>query len=149
MLLQYLHKPSNVKLGVQREIMYVRNKGCYFLFKVVECFLECIVGSVRSVVVLIVSEVVVRIMATSALAYSGTDFALSVSGIAGPGGGTPEKPVGTVCLGLAWKAPSPPGFEVVERTFIFHGDREMVRDRSAKMALTMLRYHLLGKPLPF
>jgi hypothetical protein len=35
------------------------------------------------------------------------------------------------------------------RTWIFHGDREMVRDRSAKMALTMLRFQLLGKPLPF
>jgi hypothetical protein len=35
------------------------------------------------------------------------------------------------------------------RTFNFPGDREMIRDRSAKMALTMLRFHLLGKPLPF
>jgi nicotinamide mononucleotide (NMN) deamidase PncC len=37
----------------------------------------------------------------------------------------------------------------VARTFNLAGDREMVRDRAAKMALTMLRYHLLGKPMPF
>ena len=36
----------------------------------------------------------------------------------------------------------------ITRTFLFPGDREWVRDRSAKMALSMLRYHLLGKPLP-
>ena len=35
------------------------------------------------------------------------------------------------------------------RKFVFPGDREMVRDRSAKMALAMLRFHLLGKGLPF
>ncbi len=35
------------------------------------------------------------------------------------------------------------------RTFPFTGDREMIRDRSAKMALTMLRFQLLGKSLPF
>ena len=35
------------------------------------------------------------------------------------------------------------------RRFLFPGDREMIRDRSAKMALTMLRYHLMGRPMPF
>jgi hypothetical protein len=39
--------------------------------------------------------------------------------------------------------------EVFTRTFLFPGDRAWVRDRSAKMALTMLRFHLLGKALPF
>jgi hypothetical protein len=38
---------------------------------------------------------------------------------------------------------------VVVRTFNFPGDREVIRDRAARMALTMLRFHLLGKPLPF
>ena len=87
---------------------------------------------------------------------SGGDCALAISGIAGPGGGTPTKPVGTVCIALAWASPPPPGqldptydTHTLARTFNFPGDREMIRDRSAKMALTMLRFHLLGKDLPF
>jgi nicotinamide-nucleotide amidase len=91
-----------------------------------------------------VSEPVVTAMARGALSSAAADYALAVSGIAGPDGGTPEKPVGTVCLALAHAAN-----DVLARTFIFHGDREMIRDRSAKMALTLLRFHLLGKPLPF
>ena len=51
--------------------------------------------------------------------------------------------VGTVCIGLD----SPGGPQV--RTFNFPGDREMVRDRAAKMALALLRFHLLGKQPPF
>ena len=79
----------------------------------------------------------------SAQNKSAADFALAISGVAGPDGGTPAKPVGTVCIALA----HPHG--VVARTFNFPGNREMVRDRSAKMALTILRYHLLAKPIPF
>jgi nicotinamide mononucleotide (NMN) deamidase PncC len=68
--------------------------------------------------------------------------------------------VGTVCIALA-SAPPPPEehqgeaspknqeSRIIAKTFLFPGDREWVRDRSAKMALTMLRFHLLGKPLPF
>jgi nicotinamide mononucleotide (NMN) deamidase PncC len=48
-----------------------------------------------------------------------------------------------VCIGMAQEG------GVTARTFNFPGDREWVRDRAAKMALTMLRYHLLGKDLPF
>jgi len=103
-----------------------------------------------------VSEPVVKAMAMQALMDSGGDCALAISGIAGPGGGTPTKPVGTVCIALAWASPPPPGqldptydTHTLARTFNFPGDREMIRDRSAKMALTMLRYHLLGKPMPF
>jgi nicotinamide-nucleotide amidase len=97
-----------------------------------------------------VSEPVALAMARGALAQFEGQVALAISGIAGPGGGTPEKPVGTVCLALVGR----PGFAITRetayaRTFIFHGDREMIRDRSAKMALTMLRFHLLGRPLPF
>ncbi len=91
-----------------------------------------------------VSEAVVKVMANSSRARAKTDFALSISGIAGPDGGTPEKPVGTVCIGLASGVTSP-----IARTFLFPGDRETIRDRSAKMALTLLRYHLLGLPTPF
>jgi nicotinamide-nucleotide amidase len=91
-----------------------------------------------------VSESVVKEMALHARRKSGASYALSVSGVAGPLGGTDEKPVGTVWLALADASD-----QVTTRRFIFHGDREMIRDRTAKMALTMLRYHLLGKPLPF
>jgi nicotinamide-nucleotide amidase len=90
-----------------------------------------------------VSEEVVRAMADGARSKSGADFSLSISGIAGPDGGTPAKPVGTVCIGLAHPA------GVIAHTFKFPGDREMIRDRSAKMALTLLRYQLLGKVVPF
>ena len=90
-----------------------------------------------------VSEAVVKVMANSARARARCDYALAISGIAGPSGGSSDKPVGTVCIALA----HPKGVQT--RTFLFPGDREMIRDRSAKMALTMLRFHLLNKPLPF
>jgi nicotinamide-nucleotide amidase len=90
-----------------------------------------------------VSEPVVEAMATAARRLSKADFSLAISGIAGPGGGTEKKPVGTVCIALAQPE------AVMARTFLFTGDREVIRDRAAKMALTMLRFHLLGKPLPF
>ena len=90
-----------------------------------------------------VSEAVVKVMANSARARARSDYALAVSGVAGPDGGTPEKPVGTVCIALADTR------DVATRTFNFPGDREMIRDRSVKMALTMLRYQLLGRKMPF
>ena len=90
-----------------------------------------------------VSEPVVLEMAEGARRRAGADVALSISGIAGPDGGTVAKPVGTVCIGLAHAGGA------MARTFRFSGDREFVRDRSAKMALTMLRFHLMGKAMPF
>jgi nicotinamide-nucleotide amidase len=90
-----------------------------------------------------VSEPVVLAMATGARARAKSEFALSISGISGPDGGTPQKPVGTVCIALA----SPT--DTTARTFNFPGDREWIRDRAAKMAMTMLRYQLLGAKLPF
>jgi nicotinamide-nucleotide amidase len=90
-----------------------------------------------------VSEPVVKAMAQSARQQSGADFALAISGIAGPDGGTPQKPVGTVCIGLAHEAGT------LARTFNFPGDREGVRDRSAKMGLAMLRFQLLARHMPF
>jgi nicotinamide-nucleotide amidase len=89
-----------------------------------------------------VSEPVVSAMADGARSRSKADFALAISGIAGPDGGTAEKPVGTVCIALAHPA------GITARTFRFPGDREMVRDRSAKMALTLLRYQLIDRMLP-
>ncbi|MGB7157994.1 MAG: competence/damage-inducible protein A [Tepidisphaeraceae bacterium] len=90
-----------------------------------------------------VSEEVVTEMARSALRHAAADYALAISGIAGPEGGTPDKPLGTVCIALA----SDEG--TTARTFRFPGDRDFIRDRSAKMALTMLRFRLLGKAMPF
>jgi nicotinamide-nucleotide amidase len=90
-----------------------------------------------------VSEPVVEAMATNAKRLTKSTFALSISGIAGPDGGSPKKPVGTVCIALAHDS------SVITKTFNFPGDREWIRDRAAKMALTMLRYHLLGKEISF
>jgi nicotinamide-nucleotide amidase len=95
-----------------------------------------------------VSEDTVAQMAQGAIRLAGADYALAISGIAGPNGGTPAKPVGTVCIALA-SADGISATSTDARTFLFPGDREMIRDRSAKTALTMLRYHLLNKPLPF
>jgi PncC family amidohydrolase len=95
-----------------------------------------------------VSEQTVAAMARGALDKSDAHFALAISGIAGPGGGTPAKPVGTVCIALADPQLSE-DLIVSLRTFLFYGDREMIRDRSAKTALAMLRFHLLDQPLPF
>jgi nicotinamide-nucleotide amidase len=94
-----------------------------------------------------VSIEVAEQMAAGALRESGADIAVSVTGIAGPDGGTVDKPVGTVCLGLASRDGG--DVRVTSRVFNFPGDREMIRDRSAKMALSMLRYELIGAEMPF
>lgn len=94
-----------------------------------------------------VSEAVVQAMATRTAALAKATYALAISGVAGPDGGTPAKPVGTVWIALASSGRDAP--VVTARNFNFPGDREWVRDRSAKMALTMLRFRLLGKDPPF
>ena len=77
-----------------------------------------------------VSEAVVKEMALGALQHSQAQVALAVSGVAGPGGGTPEKPVGTVCF--AWAIE---GQCVHTATQYFAGDREAVRWQSVQQAL--------------
>ena len=77
-----------------------------------------------------VSEQVVEEMARGALAHSHAQVSVAISGVAGPSGGTPEKPVGTVCLAWALKR----GPLVVE-TRRFRGDRNTVRRRSVAHAL--------------
>ena len=77
-----------------------------------------------------VSEQTVREMVTGALARSHAQVALAVSGVAGPGGGTPEKPVGTVCFAWGVKDGAP-GSE----TRHFAGDREAVRRLSVEHVL--------------
>jgi len=77
-----------------------------------------------------VSEATCAAMAAGALARSRADWALAISGIAGPDGGQPDKPIGTVCF--AWAGP---GGRVETETCCFDGDREAVRARSVAHAL--------------
>jgi len=88
-----------------------------------------------------VSEAVACAMAEGALRRGDADWALSTTGIAGPGGGSPEKPVGTVWIGLAHRQ----GAEIKARAELFFlpGPRDTVRDRAAKSALNMLRLELM------
>lgn len=76
-----------------------------------------------------VSEETAREMAQGALARSSGSLALAVTGIAGPGGGSPDKPVGTVCF--AWSR----GKNVHTETRHFSGDRDSVRRQSVVYAL--------------
>ena len=79
-----------------------------------------------------VSEPVAREMAEGALARAGVDIALSCTGIAGPGGATPGKPVGLVFIGCARRGAA----TVVER-HVFPGDRAAVRAATVAAALRM------------
>ena len=80
-----------------------------------------------------VSEPVVREMARGALGRSEATLAVSISGIAGPGGSVPGKPVGTVCIGVA----AADGREALF-TEHFQGDRESVRLQASVFALCSL-----------
>ena len=76
-----------------------------------------------------VSEGVVKEMAEGAINKTGSDFAISISGIAGPSGGTEEKPVGTVCFGIG-------SIDNINCfTKYFEGDRNQVRQQSVVFAL--------------
>ena len=88
-----------------------------------------------------VSEETAREMAAGALARSRADVAVAVTGVAGPSGGTPEKPVGTVCF--AWAARGGP---LRSETRSFAGDRESVRRQSVIAALEGLLKQPEGKP---
>ncbi|WP_130099316.1 nicotinamide-nucleotide amidase [Siccibacter turicensis] len=87
-----------------------------------------------------VSEPVVIQMARGAQYAAGATYAISVSGIAGPDGGSAEKPVGTVWFGFAG-----PGETVVTRHKVFAGNREAVRRQATAFALTTLWQHFLQK----
>ncbi|HSB69972.1 MAG TPA: competence/damage-inducible protein A [Candidatus Methylomirabilis sp.] len=88
-----------------------------------------------------VSPDVVRAMAEGVRRRSGATFGLATTGIAGPAGGTPEKPVGLVFVGLSWEGGD------VAREHRLLGERELIKYRAAQMALEMLRRHLLNVPL--
>ncbi|NTW70175.1 MAG: competence/damage-inducible protein A [Chlorobiaceae bacterium] len=85
-----------------------------------------------------VSEEVACAMATGCLEKSGADFALSTTGIAGPAGGSHEKPVGMLCLALAIKSSG----TVQSRTLFMHGDRELNKIRFSEAVLRELWEHL-------
>ncbi len=85
-----------------------------------------------------VSRKVVESMASGAQDYLKTDYALAVSGIAGPDGGTNEKPVGTVWIAVAGPE------RVVSNKFLFGDERIRNIQRSATAALAMLREQILG-----
>jgi len=85
----------------------------------------------------VVSEQVASELAVGARRLAGTDYGLGITGIAGPTGGTEEKPVGLVYIGLADRD----GVEVVRN--VFPGSRDRVRRRAVNTALNMLRLRLL------
>ena len=87
-----------------------------------------------------VHEAVAKQMAEGARRISGATYGLSTSGIAGPDGGTPDKPVGTVCIGLAASGGS------IGKRYQFHYP-ERIRNKKifAMTALNVLRRELLGK----
>jgi nicotinamide-nucleotide amidase len=86
-----------------------------------------------------VSEEVASAMALGVARLFGTDFGMGVTGVAGPQGGTPEKPLGTV-----WYAVSA-GEKVVAKKGTFPGDREAVRERASQLALNLLLRLLEGR----
>ena len=80
-----------------------------------------------------VSQQTVEEMANGAITHSKAQCSIAISGVAGPSGGSAEKPVGTVCI--AWGVPGAP---VKSGTFLFNGDREQIRFQAADKALSVL-----------
>jgi PncC family amidohydrolase len=85
-----------------------------------------------------VSEPVARAMAAGVRNRTAASVGIGITGIAGPGGGTPEKPVGTVAIAVLCG-----GAERV-RTFQFFGGRDLVKFQSSQAALNILRLMLLS-----
>jgi len=90
-----------------------------------------------------VSEPVAEAMAAGIRERAGTAVGIGITGIAGPGGGSTEKPVGTVAIAVM------AGDMARVRTFHFFGGRDMVKFQSAQAAMNMLRLMLLKQDAPF
>jgi nicotinamide-nucleotide amidase len=84
-----------------------------------------------------VSEPVAEAMARGMAKMAGADLAVGITGVAGPGGGTAEKPVGMVVVAAAWARPN--AIETRVRTYKFVGGRDMVRFQASQAALDMVR----------
>jgi nicotinamide-nucleotide amidase len=86
-----------------------------------------------------ISEACVKAMAEGALRQSGADLAVAISGIAGPGGGTPEKPVGTCWLAVSTAA------QTTTTLKMFSTDRESFKHMASQAALDLLRRSLIAE----
>ncbi len=86
-----------------------------------------------------VSREVAKAMAEGLREATDVDIALSVTGVAGPGGGTPEKPVGTVFVGLASKDGT------FVNKFLFSGDRISIKEQTSEEALKLVLDYLEGR----
>ncbi len=86
-----------------------------------------------------VSAEVAEAMAVGVRVRLGADLGVSTTGLAGPGGATPDKPIGLVYVGLAWDG----GSSAV--SFSWGGTRTEIQSRTAKLALNRVRLHLLGE----
>ncbi|HWY86511.1 MAG TPA: competence/damage-inducible protein A [Gemmataceae bacterium] len=87
----------------------------------------------------VISAPVAEAMAVGCRTRLHTDLAVSTVGLAGPTGGTAEKPVGLVYVGLAWNG------GVRSWSFSWSGTRQEIQSRTAKLALNRVRLHLLGE----
>ena len=86
-----------------------------------------------------VSSEAVHEMAYSAIEKSGADIAVSVSGIAGPGGGSEAKPVGTVWFGIRDTE------KFSEMKFLFKGSRKDIREKASETALLLVIKNILNR----
>ena len=89
-----------------------------------------------------VSEPVAQAMASGIRARSGAEVGIAITGIAGPGGGTPAKPVGTVVIAV--ETPD----SAIVRTRLYFGGRDLIRAMSSHAALDILRRMLTGRQVP-
>jgi nicotinamide-nucleotide amidase len=83
-----------------------------------------------------VSDIVCRKMASSVKKLAGTDFGIGITGIAGPSGATPGKPVGTVYIAVSTAK------HTRCRNFLFKGNRHTIKSQSCQAAATMLMHEL-------
>jgi nicotinamide-nucleotide amidase len=95
-----------------------------------------------------VSEEVAEAMADGAIERFSADTGIGLTGIAGPDGGTEEKPVGMVCFCVKVRPGGGGEAESIVRTVVLPGSRADVRDRATTVAMHLLRRMLRGEPVP-